>query len=256
MTITLQNNDNDIISLPILSSYKTSSRGSTSQEYSNSTSSPSEFVVYSARHGAAVVVSCCNELEFLDLETQLLSSNAPTHHLPLCTKEEDDLCCPQEEDSFDNFYYGKETDDDSSSISSYSCISADEKKVTFADTLVSNVWTRPRTPVEDCKTLFYTYEETQRFRQDYRRERRLLQQANTVDPTVRNKEEERLNESNSRGRHSISRVVVLHNNTLETFYDDQYKLSTIVNYQATPDDKPTDDFFDNDSFWSGSITWF
>jgi len=95
-----------------------------------------------------------------------------------------------------------------------------------------------------------------RFRQDYRRERRLLQQANTVDPTVRNKEEERLNESNSRGRHSISRVVVLHNNTLETFYDDQYKLSTIVNYQATPDDKPTDDFFDNDSFWSGSITWF
>lgn len=245
MTITLQNNNNDVISLPIRSSYKTSSRGS-GQEYN---SSPSEFVVYSARHGAAVVV-CCNELEFLDLETQLLSSNAPTHHLPLCTKEEDDLCCPQEEDSFDNFYYGQETDDDSSSISSYSCLSVN-KKVTFADTLVSDVWTRPRTPVEDCKTLFYTYEETQRFRQDYRRERR-LQQVNNTDPAVRNKDED--NESTSRGRHSISRVVVLHNNTLETFYDEQYKLPNIVNYQAN--DKPNDDFFDNDSFWSGSITWF
>lgn len=49
-------------------------------------------------------------------------------------------------------------------------------------------------------------------------------------------------------RHSISRVVVVHNDKLETFF--------------TPPEVPVgsdqgcDAFFDNDSFWSGSITWY
>ena len=46
------------------------------------------------------------------------------------------------------------------------------------------------------------------------------------------------------GRHSISRVVVLHNDKLKTFYTPPSPQSC------------TDDFFDNDSFWSGSITWY
>ena len=51
------------------------------------------------------------------------------------------------------------------------------------------------------------------------------------------------------GRHRISRVVVLHNDKLETFFnpgDDVIKKDAPIG----------DDFFDNDSFWSGSITWF
>jgi hypothetical protein len=43
------------------------------------------------------------------------------------------------------------------------------------------------------------------------------------------------------GGHRISRVVVLHNDKLETFFDAQ---------------KEVGNFFDNDSFWSGSITWY
>jgi hypothetical protein len=43
----------------------------------------------------------------------------------------------------------------------------------------------------------------------------------------------------------ISRVVVLHNDKLETFVDQEAKENHHVN-----------DFFDNDSFWSGSITWY
>ena len=41
----------------------------------------------------------------------------------------------------------------------------------------------------------------------------------------------------------ISRVVVLHNDKLETFVDHQKEANV-------------DGFFDNDSFWSGSITWY
>ena len=170
MTITLNNNNNnDIISFPLRSSIKTSQHND--QE---------EFVLYSARHGAAVIVSCCNELEFLDLEQQLLQSNNNHYldNLPLCDKNIDDLPQENEEDSFDNYLMNN---DDESSISSYSCISEEEdvllsedtqtqvavssyiKKVHFSETLVSDVWTRPRTPSEECKVLFYSYEDTQRY---------------------------------------------------------------------------------------------
>jgi hypothetical protein len=57
------------------------------------------------------------------------------------------------------------TDDDCtvttlSSSSSFSDV--DERRVTFADPLVTEVWTRPWTPVEDREKLFYSIEETQR----------------------------------------------------------------------------------------------
>jgi hypothetical protein len=51
------------------------------------------------------------------------------------------------------------------------------------------------------------------------------------------------------GRHRISRVVVLHNDKLETFLNHDAE----VKHSKTP---VNDDFFDNDSFWSGSITWY
>ena len=49
-------------------------------------------------------------------------------------------------------------------------------------------------------------------------------------------------------RHSISRVVVLHENKLETFFTPPK--------QAPVQNEDADVFFDNDSFWSGSITWY
>jgi hypothetical protein len=45
----------------------------------------------------------------------------------------------------------------------------------------------------------------------------------------------------------ISRVVVLHNDKLETFVDQE---------QVKENHHHVHDFFDNDSFWSGSITWY
>jgi hypothetical protein len=54
-------------------------------------------------------------------------------------------------------------------------------------------------------------------------------------------------------RHRISRVVVLHNDKLETFFNPDTPAPTPVAKKAVPSG---DDFFDNDSFWSGSITWY
>jgi len=273
MTITLNNNNNnDIISFPLRSSIKTSQHND--QE---------EFVLYSARHGAAVIVSCCNELEFLDLEQQLLQSNNNHYldNLPLCDKNIDDLPQENEEDSFDNYLMNN---DDESSISSYSCISEEEdvllsedtqtqvavssyvKKVHFAETLVSDVWTRPRTPSEECKVLFYSYEDTQRFRHEYRLERK-LQQSSYNDPAtlqVASSNKNQTESSNANGsRHSISRVVVVHNNTLETFYDekqqDNYQPKTtsfVLPESNDTSSKSNAAIFDNDSFWSGSISWY
>jgi hypothetical protein len=51
--------------------------------------------------------------------------------------------------------------------------------------------------------------------------------------------------TDQQGRHHISRVVVLHNDKIETFGNPEHQS------QSNPDD-----FFDNDSFWSGSITWY
>ena len=91
-----------------------------------------------------------------------------------------------------------------------------------------------------------------RFRQEYRLERKLLAELD-VDPEAHPVDEEELSAlfaSSSQGstdRHRISRVVVLHNDKLETFLNPE---------QVTSKETHDNDFFDNESFWSGSITWF
>ena len=79
-------------------------------------------------------------------------------------------------------------------------------------------------------------------------------------------------------RHHISRVVIRHHDTLATFYDANYDGTNDSNSNSsgcspsllpggldtttgTPSSTMTnaqgsEDFFDNDSFWSGSITWY
>jgi hypothetical protein len=131
-----------------------------------------------------------------------------------------------------------------------------------------------------------------RFRQEYRLERKLLNDL-SIDPVSSEDLLSSLTSTLSSSsplvaspsslsssvvptpRHRISRVVVLHNDKLETFSDDD---------DDDDDDKSKDDdvsdpcgpldgddsstcgssslpalsanFFDNDSFWSGSITWY
>jgi hypothetical protein len=92
-----------------------------------------------------------------------------------------------------------------------------------------------------------------RFRQEYRLERKLLAELD-VNPETYPVDEEELSalfasSLEASGRHRISRVVVLHNDKLETFLNPDAE----VRHNKTP---VGDDFFDNDSFWSGSITWY
>jgi len=82
-----------------------------------------------------------------------------------------------------------------------------------------------------------------RFRSEYRLERKLLAELD-VDPSSHQEELSGLFATNDQGRHNISRVVVLHNDKIETFCNPEQA-------ESSPDD-----FFDNDSFWSGSITWY
>jgi len=141
-------------------------------------------------------------------------------------------------------------------LSSSSFSDVDEQRVTFADPLVTEVWTRPWTPAEDREKLFYSIEETQRFRQEYRLERKLCADYDVGADRLPVENEQPLkllsfSSSNKGSRHCISRVVVLHNDKFETFFHPD-----AIGVSPPKDAPASDDFFDNDSFWSGSITWY
>jgi len=187
------------------------------------------------------------------------------------------------------------TDDDNSSVSSFSSFSTStaDKTVSWSTPLVVEVRTRERTRPEDLSLLFYTCQETQRFRQEYRLERRraaedeaACQEAltscseggvNSLLPSwsYSNRGADTMSAQDSCslepiGKHRISRVVVMHKNTLETFVDQE--LSVTLNSQlgdfnsvntsnhpnttSSTTKTASNDFFDNDSFWSGQITWY
>lgn len=172
----------------------------------------------------------------------------------------------------------EDTDDDCTTVSSCSSsvqsrsTSASRGSVTFATQLVTDVRTRPRTRPQDVKGLFYSCEETQRFRQEYRLERERYSSEDSShkraigESKVLNQEESKdksdcctdVKESilNSLSGHRISRVVVMHKDTLETFIDKD--LADLISHYPHGGDVKTanDDFFDNDSFWSGQITWY
>lgn len=142
-----------------------------------------------------------------------------------------------------------------SSLSSDSEDEEEERRVSFAEPLVTQRWTRPYTPRDEISNLFYSTEETQRFRQEYRLERKLLTEL-AIDPESFPVDSEELSNlltstNQPSARHRISRVVVLHNDKLETFFNTDETIT------CSKMDVPSgDDFFDSDSFWSGSITWY
>lgn len=196
----------------------------------------------------------------------------------------------------------------SSSSSEISQVSS-SKSVRFTKNLISDIRYRPRTLPEDLRTLFYTYEETQRFRQEYRLERRIIERMDegadgflpegassgrtnelydspleddedqdyaqqdknqlmrvAADNVIVGSEDEQINDdisssscsNHNKCKYDISRVVVMHNDTLKT-YDDSV-LHVLNSETVTNGNKKfktsNEDFFDNDSFWSGSITWY
>jgi len=134
--------------------------------------------------------------------------------------------------------------DDDSSVSSFSFSSSTtERSVTWANPLVTDVRYREPTKATEVKGLFYSYEQTQRFRQEYRIERRRAaeEEAASNEPKINNQDVSlnipastrwslnstrnsyamNTNNENARamGKHRISRVVVMHKNNLTTFVD-------------------------------------
>lgn len=86
-----------------------------------------------------------------------------------------------------------------------------------------------------------------RFRQLYREERSSQSSDDVLNVNLSSTDEEQ-----PLARRRISKVVVAHNENLETFYDFQESFASPEKGGASFNDV----FFDNDSFWSGSITWY
>lgn len=181
-----------------------------------------------------------------DAEPPLLASYVAV--VPKTSGDDDDDCCPD--------LLPLDPDEDCISLSSFSSASfcsgrSTERRVSFAASLVTDVRTRPRTKNCDKKLLYYTQSETDRFRQVYREERQSLSSLDSERPGTSDKEPPK---SESSGRRRISRVVVEHNDSLETFYD----INDFTSYSPPHNggSSMNEAFFDNDSFWSGSITWY
>ena len=107
---------------------------------------------------------------------------------------------------------------------------------------------------EDCLTIGHLFLTPlllhNSFRQIYREERRSLSLKNegNTEPSPLSMNDPCSSEMSCR-RHTISRVVVEHKDYFETFYelDDLASLTHQTGNTV---------FFDNDGFWSGSITWY
>lgn len=180
--------------------------------------------------------------------------------------------------------------DDDSSVSSYSIQPG--RRVTFHSELITEVRTRPKTSKKDVRKLFYSYEETQQFRQEYRFERKRLaeEDESTFNFTMmQDCNMSSQDDSFPNMGFRISRVVVVHKDFQETFIDKclNFNIAKVVSDESPSSDdsefsfasgsfvqeralassvtKPnlltrckmaSDDFFDNENFWSGQITWY
>jgi len=150
--------------------------------------------------------------------------------------------------------------DDNDSIDNISFDSSSKsKRVSFCNTLVTNVKYRPVTKHSDKSLLYYTTAETDRFRQIYREERYRCSIKHIQNGGLSLEEEEgeeREEEPSSpiyQSRRRISRIVVNPKKSSkgESFYDD------FPSYILENDENDNDNIcFDHHSFWSGSITWY
>lgn len=237
---------------------------------------------HTPKQGAAVLSTCASQVS---VDSVPYSTSQPS--LALWTvpslEETDDDCTISSCSTATSDSSGR-----SSSLSRSGC-----KGVSFSSTLVTEVWTRPRTLPEDVPGLFYSCEETLRFRQEYRQERKMKSydpeycdtQANTeLNSQVTSSSlqlvpsSQGLDSNSNQGadntsyqlndalscnsnHHRISRVVVMHHNTSETFVDQDLLPATLLDslnegLNNSNVKTASDDFFDKESFWSGQIIWY
>lgn len=72
---------------------------------------------------------------------------------------------------------------DDDSVTTASTSDLDEKRVSFADSVVTCVWERPRTSREEMSVLFYSCEDTQRYVNHYEQKRERNPATLCVEPT-------------------------------------------------------------------------
>lgn len=218
-------------------------------------------------------------------------TSLPTKPYNPCIQEEDEYVVVDSVPTkkfYSDLIPGSTWDDDLASVCTLSTSSVSscddssseastvERRVTFASQIVTDVWTRERTPLEEVSNLYYSSAETQNFRQEYRLEKKLLSEL-SIDPETTVVGDDDLSNliaattsTRNAGRHRISRVCVVYNDKLETFcnpsdFQSNNQVSShpsttsfgSLNVDCNNNNKSTpSDFFDNDSFWSGSLTWY
>lgn len=211
----------------------------------------------------------------LDIDHLPLRTHTPIHELKephsnttvsnsFCSlwRRSSDSCYP-DDDSLPGL---EDSDDDCTTISSCSSgarsRSLPRAQVSFAPVLVTEVRTRPRTKPQDVSVLFYSCEETQRFRQEYRLERMEAteqepEETSTKHVTLNHSTTSNIDDTTALIAHRISRVVVKHEDTRETFIDKEldYGLPLMLADNGEVS-HASEAFFDNDRFWSGQITWY
>ena len=109
-------------------------------------------------------------LRVIDTSSSLRQGSSGTTFESSITSVEDDFVVVDFQPLCSSLAVGKlrssTIDDDTAStgsLSSDSYDSSDQRRVSFADDLVTQVWTRPFTPRSEVSNLFYSTEETTRY---------------------------------------------------------------------------------------------
>jgi hypothetical protein len=179
---------------------------------------------------------------------------------------------------FDELPELEDTDDDCTTVSSCSSGTSRSSRssssassvgpsVSFSYPLVTDVRQRPRTRAKDVRKLFYSCEEIQRFRAKFRQERKSEQEDKFTISSESTEESKAPDDDDSCDNSKVTlpadfrihRVDILHNDKLQTYVDEglSERCPLPDPVQEKGDVKTADgDFFDNDSFWTGKITWY
>ena len=124
------------------------------------------------------------------------------------------------------------------------------RRVSFTEGIVTDVRVRPFTTKDEIPNLFYSTEELQQFRQDDQSERNRRLGCKTQGRNRDSGQALKINEVEL-ANCFISRCVLVCNN------DKQSVKMTFFNSQGQTDLVPKgNDFFDVDSFWTGSLAWY
>lgn len=196
------------------------------------------------------------------------------HDSTIASKQFSGDFCIRKEERGEQETASRDHDDDSVVTASTASVSSDDtndddddfgRTVYFAAPLVTEEWTREYTPKDAITDLYYSTQDTTRFRHEYRLERKMLSDLELSDvevvPDTELFTDSTDNKCQTQGRRQISRVVVIHNDKLQTFFNADEAVVPSAGIAALApkknDDVPdNDNFFDSDSFWSGAVTWF